>query len=161
MKFSPWIEKNTFESILSHPIQSFRSLFCGWYATPFCLSVGNNLMTPPQFVKIFVKKTKSKKDEIVTHFIKKLKINDDIFYFHNFGYFPGKSFCFLTASALASDLDIFLDFDLVCAGDMPASTASLFVRLLDWNIFIVFGLVLVCAGVKSASADFLFVAPFD
>ena len=88
-----------------------------------------------------------------------MKINVDTFYFHNFGYFPGKSFCFLTESAL--DLDIFLVFDLVCAGDMPASAESLFVRLLDWKIVIVFDLVLVCAGVMSASADFLFVAPFD
>ena len=47
MKFlRPWLEKNTFESILSHPIQGFRSLLCGWYATAFCLSVGNNLMPP-------------------------------------------------------------------------------------------------------------------
>ena len=74
MKFlRPWIEKNTFESILSHPIQSFRSLFCGWYATAFCLSVGNNLMSPRQFVKIFLKKPKSKNDEIVTHFIKEIE----------------------------------------------------------------------------------------
>ena len=74
MKFlRPWIEKNTFESILAHSIQSFRSFFCGWYATAFCLSVGNNLMLPQQFVKIFVKKPKLKNDEIVTHFIKEIK----------------------------------------------------------------------------------------
>ena len=31
MKFlRPWIEKNSFRSILSHSIQDFRSLFCGW-----------------------------------------------------------------------------------------------------------------------------------
>ena len=90
-----------------------------------------------------------------------MKINVDIFYFHNFGCFPGKSFCFLTESALASNLDIFLVFDLVFAGDIPASTESLFVRLLDWNIFIDFDLVLVCAGVMSASAELLFVAHFD
>ena len=70
----------------------------------------------------------------------------DIFYFYNFGYFPGKSFCFLIESALASDLDIFIVFDLVFAGDIPASSESLFVGLLDLNIFIVSG---------------LFVAPFD
>ena len=82
----------------------------------------------------------------------------DIFYFHNFGYFPGKSFCFLIESALISDLDIFLVFDLVFAGDIPASTESPFIKLLDWNIFIDFDLVLICAGVMSASAEFLFVA---
>ena len=59
--------------ILSHSIQSFRSLFCGWYATAFCLSVGINLMSPRQFVKIYVKKPKSKNDEIVTHFIKEIE----------------------------------------------------------------------------------------
>ena len=75
--------------------------------------------------------------------------------------FPEKSFCFLTESALASDLDIFLVFDLVFAGDIPAFAESLFVRFLDWNIFIDFDLVLVCAGVMSASGEFLFVAPFD
>ena len=58
-----------------------------------------------------------------------MKINVDIFYFYNFGYFPGKSFCFITESA--SDLNIFLVFDLVCAGDMPASAEFLFVMLLD------------------------------
>ena len=62
MKFlRPWIEKNTFKSILSHSIQDFRSLFCGWYVTTFCLSVGNNLMSPQRFVKIFVKKAQTKK----------------------------------------------------------------------------------------------------
>ena len=62
MKFlRPWIEKNSFKSILPHPIQSFRSLFCGWYAAAFCLSVGNNLMSPGQFVKIFVKIPNRKK----------------------------------------------------------------------------------------------------
>ena len=69
----PWIEKNSLKSILSYLIQSFRSLFCGWYTTAFCLSVGNNLMTPQQFVKIFVKKPKLKNDEIVTHFIKEIE----------------------------------------------------------------------------------------
>ena len=43
------------------------------YTTAFCLSVGNNLMTPQQFVKIFVKNPKSKNDEIVTHFIKEIE----------------------------------------------------------------------------------------
>ena len=74
MKFlQPWIEKNSFESILSHPIQSFRSLFCGWYVSAFGLSMGNNLMSPQQFIKIFVKNPKSKKDEIATHFIKEIE----------------------------------------------------------------------------------------
>ena len=74
MKFlPPWIEKNTFKSILSHSIQDFRSLFCGWYVAAFCLSVGNNLMSPQRFVKIFVKKPKSKNDEIVTRFIKEIE----------------------------------------------------------------------------------------
>ena len=74
MKFlRPWIEKNLFISILSHSIQDFRSLFCGWYVTAFCLSVGNNLMFPQQFAKIFVKISKIKNDEIVTRFIKKIE----------------------------------------------------------------------------------------
>ena len=87
-----------------------------------------------------------------------MKININIFWFYNFGYFPRKSFCFLIESAVASDLDIFLVFDVVFAGDIPASTESLFVGLLDWNIFIDFDLVLICAGVMSASSEFLFVA---
>ena len=88
-----------------------------------------------------------------------MKINVDAFYFHNFGYFPEKSF--LTESTLASDLDIFLVFDLVFAGDVPTSIGSLFIGLLDCDIFIDFDLVLVCAGVMLASAEFLFVVPFD
>ena len=69
----PWIEKNSFKVILSQPIQSFRSLFCGWYTCAFCLSVGSNLMTPQHFVKIFVKNHKSENDKIVTHFIKEIE----------------------------------------------------------------------------------------
>ena len=74
MKFlRPWIEKNSFRSILSHSIQDFHSLFCGWYVTAFCLSVGNNLMSTQRFVKIFVKKPKLKNEEIVTRFIKEIE----------------------------------------------------------------------------------------
>ena len=75
--------------------------------------------------------------------------------------FPEKVFVFLAESALASDLDIFLFFDLVFAGEIPASVESLFVKILDRNIFIDFDLLLVCARVMSSSAEFLFVAPFD
>ena len=69
----PWLEKNQFQTVLSHPIQDFNSLFCGWYCAAFCLIISNKLMSIKQFIQLFKNKILEKNDIIVTNVIKEIE----------------------------------------------------------------------------------------
>ena len=69
----PWLEKDQFQTVLSHPIQDFTSLFCGWYCAAFCLITSNKLMSIKQFIQLFEKNSLQKNDLIVTDTIKKIE----------------------------------------------------------------------------------------
>lgn len=71
----PWVEQNLFKQVLTHPIQSLNSLFCGWYCVAFCLVMDNNLMSINKFVRTFKKNDHyQKNDLIVTNLIKKIEL---------------------------------------------------------------------------------------
>ena len=72
----PWIEKNQFRIVLDYPIQDISSIFCGWFAAAFCLTVGGNLKwNCTQFLKNFHKQNLKENDNNVTCLIKKIEID--------------------------------------------------------------------------------------
>ena len=63
-----WIRENRIISVMKWRIQSYESLFCGWFAASFCLFV--EMHTPPEALNSFFKRKNLIQNEItVQHLI--------------------------------------------------------------------------------------------
>ena len=59
--------------VLTYPVQSFNSLFCGWYAAAFCMMVARYPNChPPYFSNFFSPQNLDLNEKIVQHLIKSL-----------------------------------------------------------------------------------------
>ena len=65
-----WIRKNRIIHVMKWRIQSYESLFCGWFAASFCLFV--ELHTPANFAPFFESKNLLQNEANVQYLVKAL-----------------------------------------------------------------------------------------